>query len=484
MDQSKSGSAAILYWAKTQPKVFAFDSGDTKYTYYQMAIHIAKYTKALKLIGLKRGDIIGIETEHIYLHFVLNLAVEVIGATHVALSNVDFENSQDILDACNFYIVQNIKDGRLSETKKVLIADQFIKLVSDLKINNEEILCLDHPSYLNDVVYLSGTSGTTGVKKYSENTRLAICAETDLFISLFFKKLKKINFIMTYNLRVGASYAGGVAALNVGSTIVLSYLSLLNQTIEAYPNSHLALTVRDADYLNKHCIYKSVKKLSSVRVLGANLPLVLRSWLENYLAEHVVNSYSSNEAGQIAEVRADGIGYLYPNVAVEVVNENNERLPNGEVGKFTIKSPQLVSGYLWDAQLTKKYFYDGWFLTSDSGYKLTKNKLKILGRTDELLNLGGVKVAPNQYEEKIKRIDGVLDCALVSPFENPQGKIYVCIERDLSGIDEIILKLTSEILCSYANQIKLFFFKIFPRTYSGKVQRGKLLEQINFQEML
>lgn len=477
---SFSGSAAILWWAKLTPSNIAVQYGEIKYTYGEMALHLAKYIKSLELFGVKSGQLVGIECDHTYLHLLLNLAVEAIGASHTAISKYSSDNNAAILGVCEVLLVQNLSSN-IQKSKQVLgITNAWINEVALLVVDNIDLERLARKNSDNQVVMLCASSGTTGMPKFFEEKRGAFNASVNLFEDLFFKDHQKINFITVYSMSVGASFAGAITALKVGSTIVITFINQFMQAVAQYPMSHSALTVRDTYFLQKEHSPEFIGcKLGSLRVFGAALPTTLRQWLMKYVADRVISAYSSTEAGLIAEIDKDGVGHIYPNAEVQIVDENIMPVPLGKPGLLLVKSNRMIHRYLWNENLTKQHFLNGWFLTSDCGYKVSESQIVILGRNDDLLNLGGLKVSPYLMEDKIKAIDGVSDCILANPKESSVGVVYVCIEREDLVCESGIIDLIRPLL-NYDNElIYYFFFKKFSRTKTGKIKRIELLQEIS-----
>jgi O-succinylbenzoic acid--CoA ligase len=89
-------------------------------------------------------------------------------------------------------------------------------------------------------------------------------------------------------------------------------------------------------------------------------------------------------------------GCVYDGVPLDGVDI---RLDNGRVA---VKGPTLARGYRLNPALTRELFVDGWFLTADLG-TVENGRLEILGRADDVINTGGVKVAASAVESVLER---------------------------------------------------------------------------------
>ncbi|MFC4853108.1 o-succinylbenzoate--CoA ligase [Actinophytocola glycyrrhizae] len=82
-------------------------------------------------------------------------------------------------------------------------------------------------------------------------------------------------------------------------------------------------------------------------------------------------------------------------------------------GVIHLAGPVLATGYRLDPAATATAFAEGWFRTTDAGELRPDGTLKVLGRTDFMINTGGVKVAPTAVEEVLTAQPGVAEACVV-----------------------------------------------------------------------
>ena len=75
--------------------------------------------------------------------------------------------------------------------------------------------------------------------------------------------------------------------------------------------------------------------------------------------------------------------------------------------RIELAGPMLANGYRRDPDVTAKSFHDGWFRTGDAGRLRADGRLDVLGRADDLINSGGVKVSPTLVERVLAAQPGV-----------------------------------------------------------------------------
>ena len=92
--------------------------------------------------------------------------------------------------------------------------------------------------------------------------------------------------------------------------------------------------------------------------------------------------------------------------------EGRPTLP-GQLGTVRVRNPYLAEGYLEAPEATAKSFVDGWFVPGDVARWGTDGHLDVLGRVDEVISFGGVKIDGNLIDMIIKTVDGVRDAVCV-----------------------------------------------------------------------
>jgi o-succinylbenzoate---CoA ligase len=111
-------------------------------------------------------------------------------------------------------------------------------------------------------------------------------------------------------------------------------------------------------------------------------------------------------------------------------------LPGVEVdvdrdGVIRLRGPMLFDRYLWDAPRTSD-----WFTTSDFG-RLDEGVLSVLGRVDNVIVSGGVKVPAELVERALRRIPGISDAVVVGVPDAEWGGRVVAVVTGATGIDVV-----------------------------------------------
>jgi acyl-coenzyme A synthetase/AMP-(fatty) acid ligase len=123
--------------------------------------------------------------------------------------------------------------------------------------------------------------------------------------------------------------------------------------------------------------------------------------------------------------------------------------------------------------MTAKHLRDGWFYPGDIGVLNEDGLLKITSRTDDVVNLGGIKVSPLGAEEALRSVYGVQDVAafVVPAGPNQVGRLWAAVIRG-GAIDPVATKAASRA----AKVARVVYVDALPRNEGGKVLKRKLAE--------
>jgi acyl-CoA synthetase (AMP-forming)/AMP-acid ligase II len=146
--------------------------------------------------------------------------------------------------------------------------------------------------------------------------------------------------------------------------------------------------------------------------------------------------YASSEAACAASVlatTADVLGNGKPATTgkpvlgadmriVDPAGSVDDELPRGETGEIAVAGPSLAIGYWKDPQLTRERFARGWWRSGDMGYIDAEGDLFVQGRTDNVINSGGIKVHGEEIEAALLRHPGVAQAAVIGVRDERWGE--------------------------------------------------------------
>ena len=133
-----------------------------------------------------------------------------------------------------------------------------------------------------------------------------------------------------------------------------------------------------------------------------------------------------------------------------------------------------MKGYYRMPELNDAAFRNGWFLSNDMGYIDAEGFLYVLGRKDDIINIGGLKVYPSEIEIATLKIEGVCDCVCFPVNDDITGQAAKLLIKKNSGCDKTIVDIKRQI-AAYLDQYKIpksiEFTERVERTSNGKLDR-------------
>jgi len=192
----------------------------------------------------------------------------------------------------------------------------------------------------------------------------------------------------------------------------------------------------------------------------------------------IYNSLASTETGFIAIcdiTKEDFPGLLiHPNSIVQILDEDRREVDSDQTGLIRYKIPNAATSYFNNPAASAKSFESGFFYSGDIGFKSKDGRLHVIGRNDDVINLGGVKINPEQLDEIASSEPNVQDAAAFA-FEGDSGvsKLAIALVVDDEFIEEdfraaVAKKFTRKKLEN------VFLVKFIPRNINGKILRREL----------
>lgn len=471
-----SGAQFVLKWAQERPQAIAIVEGSTSVTWLELARQLAAAVEALEAEGVAAGQFVGVECGPRLLRVVLSLACEVLGAVTVAFTDGELTAHGRSASRCQIFLAANAGEALGKVARVVPIDAAFQRMLQGSATADLSRLATCHGADVG--VRVAKTSGTTGAMKHVLKTRRMLNAAIDSYDAAMRPVAGEFTYVCMYSPAINGVYTDIVRALRFGNRI--RFVTSFEEIADACRTErcYAFLLTRGAEKLAASCRAAALNlDMHYVDVTGSGVPPALEAELKQWVTPWVVNVYSSNETSSIA-YREQGGGDVYavaPGAEVRLVDDAWRPTPAGAPGRICVKSPMVADGYLWDEALSARHFRDGWFLTSDLGRQPSPGKLTVLGRTDDMLNIGGAKIAPYPVEQRIKAVAGVGDAVLLA-VRNPAGVGVLCavVEPDGEPDQEALAQRIAAVLRSEARAFSVWLEARLPRTETGKVRRDRL----------
>ena len=171
------------------------------------------------------------------------------------------------------------------------------------------------------------------------------------------------------------------------------------------------------------------------------------------------------------------IGLPMPDTDVVLLDDDGNEAPLGQRGEICIRGPQVMAGY-WQRpdETAKAMTADGFFRTGDIGEVDERGYFKIVDRKKDMILVSGFNVYPNEVEDVVALIPGVLECAAVGvPDEKAGEAVKIVIVKKDPALTEADVRAWCETnLTGYKRPKIVEFRSDLPKTNVGKILRREL----------
>ena len=205
---------------------------------------------------------------------------------------------------------------------------------------------------------------------------------------------------------------------------------------------------------------------------------------------HITEAYGLTEtspgvcANPLGSPWTGTIGLPFPSTDVSIRDDAFNELPlwtgEGDIEKCTgelcVHGPQVMKGYWNKPAETANVFQDGWLRTGDVGHADAKGYFTITDRKKDMIVVSGFKVFPNEIENVVAMLPGVLECGAVGVPDGKTGEAVkvVIVRKDPQLSKETVIEHCKAQLTGYKVPRRVEFRDSLPKSPIGKVLRREL----------
>jgi long-chain acyl-CoA synthetase len=174
------------------------------------------------------------------------------------------------------------------------------------------------------------------------------------------------------------------------------------------------------------------------------------------------------------------IGLPMPLTELKLLDDDGNEVPMGQPGEIAIKGPQVMAGYWQRPDETAKVMTaDGFFRTGDIGTVDERGYFKIVDRKKDMILVSGFNVYPNEVEDVITQMPGVLECAAVGVPDSKAGEAVkvVIVKKDPNVTEADVRAYCEANLTGYKRPKIVEFRTELPKTPVGKILRRELRDK-------
>ncbi|GAB2214372.1 hypothetical protein Droror1_Dr00018715 [Drosera rotundifolia] len=483
-----------------------------EYTYSQVVRERKRFTKALRSLGLRKGNVVVVVLPNVAEYGIVALGIMGAGGVFSGANPMshssEIKKQVDVSDAklivTNEILYEKVKDLKVPV---IVLGEQRVDGVmnwDDLlqAADRANVDAITEPIYQTDLCALPFSSGTTGLSKGVMVTHGNLVA--NLSFTLFSAGPELIGQVTTLGLMPFFHIYGITGIIcatlrNKGKVIAMSRYEL-RTFMSALVNHEVTFApivppiildlvknpvVEDFDL--------SKLKLNAIMTAAAPLAPELRSAFEKkFPGIQIQEAYGLTEHSCITlshggpngeHAKKNSVGFILPNIEVKFINpDSGKALPCNTPGEVCVRSRCVMQGYYKNKEETNGTIdSEGWLHTGDIGYIDDDGDVFIVDRIKELIKYKGFQVAPAELEAVLLTHPSVEDAAVVPLPDEEAGEIptaCVVMRRNAKESKEDIMSYVALNVASYKRIRVVYFMDIIPKSASGKILRRVLRDRI------
>lgn len=478
----------MLQWRAKErgDKVCIVDS-DGKTSYKELYKKVLETAMRLREEGVGKNDCVILQAEQKARFIAKVLAIHLLGARSVPIEkNCPKERAVELIHtvaAKVYFFSQNLN----VEASWIKNGENF-----DCKCE-EDTFAYPAAEMIADIIF---TTGTTGKSKGVMVSHRAIMATVENIQDCIGVREDDVALVPTPLNHAHALRRTYITILNGHTTVLMDGVANLKQFFEVLEDEHitgmylmpamLAFVLKmSGDKLKE---YQSV--LHFIELGSSPLGEEERRCLFDYFPQSkLIFDYGATESGCTCGYDMNKYGNIplcigKPNIHAQFAfadqNGNLFHASRDNPGLIVMQGPMNMSGYFAEQDLTRNVLKEGRIFSNDWGYMDDDGFVYFLGRKDDVINMGGIKISSLEIEKVAALWDDVLECACVPKPDVNFGEIPVLfvVVKDKNVFDknkfETFLKEKLE-LSRVPKEIKRI--DELPKTFNGKIIKKGLIER-------
>ena len=514
-------------------------------TYNELFLEVNKLANALKKLGVKKGDRVGIYLPMIPEVVIAMLACARIGAVHSVVFSafsaqslkirLQITEAKVLITADGYYRrgqivnLKNNADEAVKETavEKVILVKRVNNEISwqenrdiwwhDL-IKNQKSKCNPEIMDSEDLFFILFTSGTTGIPKGCMHVAGGYTVQAywtgrwsfDFKESDIFWCTSDPGWITGHTYTIYSPLLNGITTVMFEGAPDWPTPDRWAQIIEKHkvtifytaPTAIRMFEKYGTDII-KNYSFKTLRLLGSV-----GEPIDEGAWLW-YFKEvgkgrcSIVDTWWQTETGGILITSLPGIGPFkpafvglpFPGVKVDILDENGNSCSVNKKGNLVILppfSPGLFRGIYKDEKKYRETYWSQYgekiYFTSDGAFRDENGLIRILGRVDDVIKVAGHRVSTGELENSVAKHPDITECAVIGVPDKIKGEVPVVLA--VSKLEKNKKELKEEIVAQIKKEIgpialpkEVYLVDDLPKTRSGKIMR-RILRKIFVNEEL
>jgi acetyl-CoA synthetase len=514
-------------------------------TYYDLYRRVNRFANALKRMGVKKGDRVGIYLPMIPEAAIAMLACARIGAIHSVVFSAFSPDAlrirlQDteakvLITADGYYrrgkiidLKKNATEGtKDTKIKKVVVVQRAKNKISWKKgrdfwwhdlVKGEKDECNPEIMDSEDTLFILYTSGSTGKPKGCIHVCGGYTVQAlwtgkwifDLKEDDIFWSTADIGWITGHTYTIYSPLLNGATSVMFEGAPNWPAANRWADIIEEYgvttfytAPTAIRMFEKYGTGMIKKYDFDTLQILGSV---GEPIDEPRWKWYFNEVGKKkcpLVDTWWQTETGGILITSLPGVGPFkptfagipFPGIQFDILDDKGKSLPPNKKGNLVMNlpfSPGLLRGVYKNPGKYKKTYWsqygDKIYFTSDGAFKDKNSLIRIIGRVDDVIKVAGHRVSTGELENILSKYSNVAECAIVGVPDEIKGEVpvvFVVAKRKTKKekIKKALMQLIMEKVGPIITPKEVYLVEDLPKTRSGKIMR-RILKRLFTGESL
>ena len=460
-------------------------------TYAELCGRIRQAAAYLKELGVKRGDRVLFTAMSKPDAFVLYLGIQYLGAVAVFTDKSGtWENAIAVYeDSEAVLFLTTLKVQEIPEGIRVMTQKEFFAKASEMT---------EFPEYeapdeeeIAEILFTTGTTGRPKGVMLSYRAVIHILKNTMRGVGITADDvvLMPLPLHHSFALRVSRAtfYAGGMIVLQNG----FAFAKETEANLDAFGCTGIAAVPVSMELLRTQMqehFYEIMGRFRFIEVGAGALTVEQRKRLSAHLKNvQITNTWGSSETGGVIftyvhevaedEARVSTLGRPIEGAQIKILGTGEGPVGDSKdnPGRLALKGGMVMSGYWNRPEQTEEALQDGWLITNDLVWQDADGYVYMLGRSDDIINVGGEKLSPLEVENIASEYEGAAEyaCVGITDPEGLLGQVPVLLvggKRDGYSPDELRKYLASR-MERFKLPARIFEIDALPRNRMQKLDR-------------
>lgn len=462
-------------------------------TYKTLWNYIKGFSLFLQKEGkVKKGDRVVVKATQSLAYVISYFATHLSGGIFVPVErNIAVSGLKNIVMSTDAQVVILAPTDEEFDSSKLVLKSSIVEKLAIEYLVSADSIVFPLSTDSADILFTTGTTGTS--KGVELSHRALVATAENLIWGLEMKKDTRIlvpgplNHANPIRKLFTSMVNGSTIVILNGLTNIKAFFDALDSSLGTTACCLPPSAIRTIFQITGDKLKEYGDKIDFIESATAPLPEPDKLRLCQMLPRtRLYNNYGSSEAASVCMYdynrypgKQNCVGKAMPNSKIIIVDDEKREK------KSSISSPGLLAcigdvcmkGYWQDPELTSQVLKGNIVYTSDIGYIDSENFIYVIGRKGDVINVGGLKVAPTEVEAVALGLELIDDCICVPIDDTISGKaikLCVVVKKGKTFDPLVIKKYLREHLENYKVPKYIEVIDKVPRTYNGKIDRKQL----------